>query len=367
MEDLVVFSQIYTGIKVLVTGHTGFKGSWLTLWLQQLGAEVYGYSLENPPSTPNHFSLLKSECESFHGDIRNPDSLQKAVAEIQPDIVFHLAAQPLVRTSYESPVETFETNCLGTVNLLEAVRSIGTVKAVVVVTSDKCYENLEDGIPFIESDPMGGSDPYSASKGAAEIIVNSYRTSFFNPELYGKTHNTIVASVRAGNVIGGGDWGEARLIPDIMKAAAHNETVEIRSPYAIRPWQHVLEPLSGYLMVGQRLLEGDISSAGGWNFGPESEGHLTVGDVCDRIRKIWDSTRFCIAQSVEYHEAQTLKLDCTKAARILGWKPVWNADETIEKTVEWYKQFYESGKVCSEEQLDFYVEDAQIQEKPWVN
>lgn len=361
-----MFSRIYEGKKVLVTGNTGFKGSWLALWLEKLGAHVIGFSSGNP-TDPSHFQLIQSTVNTIIGDIRNLSEISDTLEAVQPDIVFHLAAQPLVRKSYESPVETFETNCMGTVNVLEAVRSTSSVRAVVVVTSDKCYENLEEGLPFIESDPMGGSDPYSASKGAAEIIVKSYRISFFNPEQYGKTHNTLIASVRAGNVIGGGDWGEARLVPDIMKAAARHESVEIRSPYAIRPWQHVLEPLSGYLMVGQRLLEGDTSCAGGWNFGPEAEGHLTVGDVCERINTLWDSAEFTIANSVEHHEAQILKLDCSKAARILGWKPVWNANETISKTVEWYKLFYESGQVCSEEQLQSYVENARKQEKPWVN
>lgn len=363
-----MFGNLYEGKKVLITGHSGFKGSWLTLWLEQLGAEVYGYSLYIPPSEPDHFSLLETKCTTVHGDIRNLSHIQKIIGDIEPEIVFHLAAQSLVRKSYASPVETFETNCMGSVNILEAIRTTASVRAVVVVTSDKCYENQENGIPFIESDPMGGHDPYSASKGAVELIVTSYRSAYFHPKLFGKTHNTLIASVRAGNVIGGGDWGGDRLVPDIMRAAAENKTVEIRSPDAIRPWQHVLDPLGGYLLLGQKLLEGDRSAASSWNFGPAMDDHLTVQNVCLQIQQTWPAARFFYTTtSAKYHEAQTLFLDCSKARQTLQWRPLWNCRESINKATEWYKAYYRNKTILSEQHLSEYLLCAKMQDVSWIN
>ncbi len=362
-----MFGGVYKGKSVLITGNTGFKGSWLTLWLEQLGAHVTGFS-SGLPSKQNHFSLLEQKAETIWGDIRDRNTLTNTILQCKPEIIFHLAAQPLVRHSYEFPTETFETNVMGTMNLLEAVRLCPSVKAVIVVTSDKCYDNTDDSLPFIESDPMGGFDPYSASKGMAELLVSSYRNSFFNTADFGTKHSTLIATVRAGNVIGGGDWGKDRLVPDIMKATSLNETVEIRSPNAIRPWQHVLEPLSGYLLVGQRLLEGDTGSASGWNFGPSEPDHLTVGEVCELLGTHWNLVRCTIAgNQVSFHEAHILKLDCSKAARILGWKPVWDGNTALAKTVDWYRSFYETGSVITVDQLEKYVEMAKEKESVWVN
>ncbi len=359
-----MFSDMYAGKSVLVTGHTGFKGSWLTMWLEKLGAIVTGFS-SDVPSEPNHVTLLNQTVKTIWGDIRDRELLTQTIQDIQPEIIFHLAAQPLVRLSYEQPIETFETNVTGTMNLLEAVRTCSTVKALVIVTSDKCYDNSEDSIPFIESDPMGGFDPYSASKGMVELLVSSYRNSFFDPALYGKKHSMLIASVRAGNVIGGGDWGKDRLVPDIMKTAAESQIVEIRSPNAVRPWQHVLEPLSGYLLVGQRLLEGDTSSASGWNFGPASEDHYTVQQVCETLAGQWNKVRFSVAENADLHEAQLLRLDCSKAARILGWKPVWNGAEALSETAKWYREFYESQNVITSEQLEKFLVEAKTRESVW--
>ena len=280
MENL--FGGIYKGKKVLLTGHTGFKGSWLALWLHKMGADVVGIALPAPTS-PNHLELLNLNITSEMIDIRDAKAINKAFQKHQPEIVFHLAAQPLVRYSYENPHETFETNVMGTINIYEAVRNCSSVEVIVNITSDKCYDNKEWIWGYRENDAMGGYDPYSASKGCAELVTASYRNSFFNLDSYGKSHNVLLASCRAGNVIGGGDWADDRLIPDIMRAVDKNETVTIRSPHATRPWQHVLEPLSGYLLVGQKLLEGKKEFADGWNFGPSDEGSISVKEVVEHI------------------------------------------------------------------------------------
>ncbi len=270
MAEDTLFGGAYAGRTALVTGHTGFKGSWLALWLEELGCRVVGYSLP-PPTEPNHFGLLSLRCRSEAGDVRDRARLAAVVRECRPDVVFHLAAQPLVRRSYREPAETFEANALGTVSVLEACRAT-PVKAVVSVTTDKVYENREWCWGYREADPLGGFDPYSCSKACAELIAACYRGSFFNPAEYGRSHRTLVATARAGNVIGGGDWAEDRLVPDLARAAAAGRPLALRNPASVRPWQHVLEPLAGYLLLGQRLLEGDARCAEAWNFGPGEDG-----------------------------------------------------------------------------------------------
>jgi len=361
-----MFDNVYKDRKVFVTGNTGFKGSWLVLWLLKLGANVFGYSLDIP-TDPNHHEILNLDFETIFGDVRDLEKLRKAIESFHPDIVFHLAAQSLVRKSYESPVETFETNVIGTVNVFEACRRIESVMAIVNVTSDKCYENREWIWGYRENDTVGGHDPYSASKGCAELVTASYRKSFFPVKEYQKTHQTLVVSVRAGNVIGGGDWGDDRLVPDIMRAASQNKKVHIRNPHATRPWQHVFEPLSGYLLLGKLLLEGKKGFSGAWNFGPTDEGHRNVLSVMMELQKHWANIDYQIkANEKNPHEANLLKLDCSKAYAKLKWKSVWDSSTTFAKTAQWYKEYYESGHVCSEEQLAEYTTDAKQKQISWA-
>lgn len=365
MENL--YKNIYRNKKVFVTGHTGFKGSWLVMWLKELGAEVCGYSLD-ASTQPNHISLLAIDNQSIINDITNKEAISNAIKEFRPDIVFHLAAQSLVRPSYEKPVETFETNVIGTLNVFEACRHTDSVQAIINVTSDKCYENREWLWGYRENDPMGGFDPYSASKGCSEIVTSSYRNSFFNIEKYGESHNTLLASVRAGNVIGGGDWAFDRLIPDIMKSTAKNLEVIIRSPSATRPWQHVLEPLSGYLLLGQKLLEGLKEYADAWNFGPNHDGSIQVIEVLKLLKEYWSKINYKLQQnSKNPHEASLLKLDCSKANFLLNWKPVWDINSTIKKTVEWYKSYYENNEVLSKDDLNNYIKDAKKKNIIWAD
>ncbi len=362
----MMFNDIYKGKKVLITGHTGFKGSWLAFWLKQLGAEILGYSLQ-PPTKPSHYELLNMDIYSVIADIRDREKLFSVFEDFRPEIVFHLAAQPLVRYSYKAPLETFETNIIGTANVFEACKRIDSVRAIVNITSDKCYENKEWVWGYRENDPMGGYDPYSASKGCAELITSSYRRSFFNPEEYGKSHNTLLASVRAGNVIGGGDWSEDRLIPDIVKATANRKKVYIRNPEAVRPWQHVLEPLSGYLLLGQKLLEGKKEHADGWNFGPDDESIITVRQVVELSKKHWNDIEYEINKDLaNLHEAKLLKLDCSKAKFYLKWKPIWDIEKTIEKTINWYKNFYEKNDILTQQDLEEYIKDAIKTGAVWV-
>ncbi len=346
------FEDIYKNRRVLITGHTGFKGSWLALWLKTMGAEVAGYSLP-PEQEPNHFDLLELDMLSVEGDVRNLEDLKRIFRNFQPEIVFHLAAQPLVRRSYREPVETFDVNVMGTVNVLEACRCISSVRVVVVVTSDKCYENREWVWGYRENDPMGGYDPYSASKGAAELVTAAYRRSFFNNDAFGKTHGTLVATCRAGNVIGGGDWSEDRLIPDIVRAVQKGEALRIRSPEATRPWQHVLDALSGYLLLGQKLLEGETVFADAWNFGPSDTDVLRVREICARFEVLWPAACFEMAKELPLlHEAALLKLDCSKAHTLLKWQGKWSADAAIEKTVRWYRHYLENKEILSKMQLE---------------
>ena len=368
MEGMVtgrkgMFGGAYAGTRVLVTGHSGFKGSWLALWLQGLGARVVGVSLE-PETSPSHYRLLSLDCESRWADVREREALGAVMKEYRPEVVFHLAAQALVRRSYRNPVETFETNVIGTVNVLDACRSAESVRAVVNVTSDKCYENREWVWGYRESDPVGGHDPYSASKGCAELVTESFRRSFFSgacPE------SVLLCSARAGNVIGGGDWAEDRLVPDMVRGVSRGERVVLRNPGAIRPWQHVLEPLSGYLLLGQRLLEGCTECCGAWNFGPGHGGHRPVVQVADALHAHWDAIEFERGREPgDAHEAHILKLDCTKARTGLGWAPVWQWETACRKTAEWYRAFCGEGRVISREQLEAYTTDARSLGMVWA-
>jgi len=333
----------FTGKRILVTGHTGFKGSWLTLWLTKLSAEVIGYSLE-PPTKPSLFEILNLKEKIIHiiGDIRDEEKLKKILKKYKPEIVFHLAAQPLVRVSYKEPKLTYETNVIGTLNLLEAVRETQSVRVVIVVTSDKCYENKEWVYGYRESDPLGGYDPYSSSKACTELLVSSYRNSFFNPENYGKTHQVALATVRAGNVIGGGDWQVNRLIPDCVKALSKGESIKIRNPNAIRPWQHVLEPLSGYLLLAQKMWKEPTKYCEAWNFGPFERDIATVKEIVEKVINLWGEGKYEVERDTRFHEAGLLRLDISKAMMKLGWCPKWDLDIALERTVKWYKLFYEN-------------------------
>ena len=339
-------STFFQGKKVLVTGHTGFKGSWLCLWLQSMGAQVVGYALA-PPTQPSLFEVIQIEkgMTSVIGDIRDLAHLRSVFSEHQPEIVIHMAAQPLVRYSYVEPVETYSTNVMGTVNLLEAVRSTPSVKAVVNVTTDKCYENREWAWGYRENEPMGGFDPYSSSKGCAELVTAAYRQSYFNPSTINRSSSTIihqplpaVATARAGNVIGGGDWAKDRLIPDCIRALQAGEPIHIRNPHAIRPWQHVLEPLSGYLTLAQRLYQQGCDYGGAWNFGPTAEDARPVEWIVKRLCEKWDeNARYNIDAGIHPHEAHYLKLDITKAQTRLGWYPRWDLELALDATLEWVR------------------------------
>lgn len=362
---MALFNNIYKDKRVFLTGHTGFKGSWMAYWLKSMGAEVYGYSLA-PNTTPSHYELLKLDVKSQFADIRDASALKKAFDDFRPEMVFHLAAQPLVRYSYDNPVETYETNVLGALNVFEACRKCDSVKAVVNVTSDKCYDNKEWIWGYRENDAMGGYDPYSSSKGCSELLTSSYRNSYFNNKNFGKTHNTLMASCRAGNVIGGGDWALDRLMTDIMVSVSQGKKVQIRNPYATRPWQHVLEPLSGYLSIGQKLLEGKSEFADGWNFGPSDEGSINVESVVKNVKKYWDKIDYEIQCNVDKpHEANLLKLDCSKAHIKLKWHNVWSSEDTFKHTVNWYKDYYKNGIINTKEDLIDYVETARKNGEYW--
>ena len=332
--------------RVFLTGHTGFKGAWLALWLSDLGAKVTGYSLA-PPTEPSLFEMtgIKDKLQHIEGDVRDLEKLSACIASSRPDVVLHLAAQSLVRYSYQSPVETFDTNVMGTVKLLEAVRQAGGARAVICVTSDKCYENEETGVAYVESDPMGGHDPYSSSKGCSELVVSAYRDSYF-PAGELASHGVAIASVRAGNVIGGGDWAKDRLLPDLMRGFASGQPTPIRFPNAVRPWQHVLEPLSGYMRLAERLWNGDPTAASAWNFGPSEGDAKPVGWIADRTAAIWgDSAGWQNDGQSHPHEAGTLRLDCTKARELLGWAPAWGLDEALARTVAWYRALHDGVEI----------------------
>ncbi|MDD5170241.1 MAG: CDP-glucose 4,6-dehydratase [Syntrophales bacterium] len=338
-----MFDDIYRNKRVLITGHTGFKGAWLAIWLKELGAHVFGYALE-PPSEPNLYTIsaLRDRISHCHGDVRDYAALESVFHQCQPEIVFHLAAQPLVRLSYEDPKLTFDTNVGGTINLLEAVNHTPSVKVLINVTSDKCYENKEWVWGYRECDPMGGHDPYSASKGCAELVFHAYLESFFSKRVSSGNNPLGAASVRAGNVIGGGDWGRDRLLPDCIRALSSNSPIGVRNPSAIRPWQHVLEPLCGYLLLGARLWERPGIYAGAWNFGPEDVRHLTVKSVVEYLITLWGQGSWeDLSDPGAHHEARLLKLCCDKAHDELGWRGVLDIDECLRMTAAWYKTFYE--------------------------
>lgn len=349
-----ILENTYAGKRVFITGATGFKGSWLSLWLRNIGAILTGYSLL-PETEPNHFDLLGLEMNFIEGDIRNAQKLAKAIEQAKPEIVFHLAAQPLVRRSYVEPEATFATNVMGTLNVFEACRKTDSVRAIVNITSDKCYENHECDTPYGEDAPMGGHDPYSASKGCAELLTTCYRRSFFNLNDYGAKHNVLLASCRAGNVIGGGDWAEDRLIPDLVRAASSGTPATVRNPHATRPWQHVLESLSGYMELGTKLLAGECDFAQAWNFGSIPEDSLPVGEVVKQLQKYWDKFDYSIEQSGEkLHEAGKLHISSQKAMSLLKWKPVWDTPKAIKVTAEWYKAYYEEGLLLTEKNITDY-------------
>lgn len=352
LEDMVVDSLFWFKKKVFITGHTGFKGSWLSLWLQSMGAEVHGYAL-TPPTTPNLYTVAKVDsgmASSKLADIRDAAELAKTVQQIKPDIVLHLAAQPLVRYSYDNPIETYAVNVMGTVNLFEAIRQTPSVRAVVNVTTDKCYENREWVWPYREDEAMGGYDPYSSSKGCSELVTSAYRRSFLAES------GVALASVRAGNVIGGGDWAQDRLIPDFLRAVDASETVIIRSPNAIRPWQHVLEPLSGYLMLAEQLITSGSDFAEGWNFGPTDEDARTVEWIVKYLVNKIPNASWKLDQNLQLHEANHLRLDSSKAQKLLNWQPRWKLKTALQQILEWHGSWKQGVDMhdCTLAQIEAY-------------
>ncbi len=353
-----LFAGQYSGRRVLLTGHTGFKGSWLALWLTELGASVIGVALPSDTS-PNHWDMLGLDISDYRLDVRGAQGLAQVVNSAKPEIVFHLAAQSLVRRSYRNPLETWSTNVMGTANLLEACRQTESVRAIVVVTSDKCYENQEWSRGYRETDRLGGHDPYSASKAATELVAASYHSAYFSA-----AEAALLATARAGNVIGGGDWSEDRLIPDLVRSMPG--TLEIRSPLATRPWQHVLESLSGYLLLGQKLLEGRREMAESWNFGPEADDNETVAGVLARLSAYWPGLEWHTTGAPQPHEAHLLCLDSAKARSRLGWQPVWKLDEALAATAHWYRTYLATGQVESRLQLETFVARARTQGAGWA-
>ncbi|MEY4748205.1 MAG: CDP-glucose 4,6-dehydratase [Pseudomonadota bacterium] len=362
-----LFGGVYAGRRVLVTGHTGFKGSWLALWLQQMGAQVQGLAL--PAEGPdNHAALLALDLDARMVDLRDADAVRAAMQALRPDIVFHLAAQALVRPSYADPAQTYATNVQGLVHLYEAVRATSSVRAVLVATTDKVYANQHTRRGYHEDDRLGGHDPYSASKACAELVSASYRASFFGRD-DGRGHAVALATARAGNVIGGGDWSVDRLLPDLVRAALSGEVCVLRHPASTRPWQHVLEPLAGYLLLGQRLLEQPADVANAWNFGPDSQGHLSVAEIVGQFAHHWPALRHRVdaASAAGLHEAELLHLDCSRARRDLGWRPVWPAATMLERTAAWYRAYHEGGRLDSLADLQRYVADARQTGAVWCS
>lgn len=357
MEDLGLMS-FWRDKKVFVTGHTGFKGGWLCIWLNMLGAKVHGYAL-NPPTEPSLFKVANIEqilASHTIADIRDYETLFKTISSIQPDIVLHLAAQPLVRKSYLDPVETYSTNVMGSVNLFEAIRKTASVKAVVNVTTDKCYENQEWPWPYREYEPIGGHDPYSSSKGCSELVTSAFKRSFFSES------GVALASARAGNVIGGGDWAEDRLIPDFLRAIQTNQTLSIRSPNAIRPWQHVLEPLSGYITLAEKLFTVGDKFASAWNFGPNEDDAKPVSWIVDKLVSANQGVTWNVDQNPQPHEANYLKLDSSKAKSLLQWQPKWRLTQALDKIIEWHNAWQQKAdmQIVCEQQIQEYTQQKQI-------
>jgi len=357
---MMQFGDLYRNRRVLVTGHTGFKGSWLTLWLHKLGANVTGIALD-PDTQPNHWDMLNLNIDDNRIDIRDTESIQNKIKSFRPEIIFHLAAQPLVRRSYQEPLENWSVNVMGTANILEACRQVDSVKAIVAVTSDKVYANQEKSKAYKENDRLGGHDPYSASKAACEILIDSYRKSFFDGP-----GAPLLASARAGNVIGGGDWSVDRLIPDIVRSLSQEEKLIIRSPHSTRPWQHVLDCLAGYLQLGTKLLEGNRKFADAWNFGPGLNDNCTVSDVLNRLKRYWPDISWIQTTEKHPHEATLLHLNHEKASSLLDWQPAWDLEKALETTAEWYRSVLEKDITPSLDQLSSFIEDAHSARISWV-
>lgn len=359
-----LFAGAYRERRVLVTGHTGFKGSWLSAWLQAMGAEVAGLALD-PDCTPSHYEQLGLVLElDARVDLRDRQGVADVLAACRPQIIFHLAAQPLVRRSYREPAATFDINTGGLVNLYEAVRACRDVQVVVTATTDKVYESTPRPHAYREQDPLGAHDPYSASKACAELISISYRRSYFDHD-DGRGQPVRLATARAGNVVGGGDWAQDRLVPDLVRAVMSATPLRLRNPRATRPWQHVLEPLSGYLLLGQRLLRGD-AAAEAWNFGPAADATIEVGEVVRRMQRHWDGLEVHQDPGPHPHEAAHLALDCSKAQQRLGWQPVWDADTTLGRTLEWYRALQRDGTLRSMDDLHTYIADARRAGLTWA-
>ena len=361
MDQMVTLNSLkdfYRGRKVLITGHTGFKGSWLSIVLSRLGADIYGYALA-PNTEPSLYDLARIDdlVSSTLGDIRDYSLLLETVKSINPEIVIHMAAQPLVLESYKNPRETYETNVMGTINLLEVVRHVESIRVVLNITTDKCYENREWHWGYREDDNLGGNDPYSNSKACSELVTSAYRNSFFNTKNF-NLHKVAVATARAGNVLGGGDWAQDRLIPDFIRSIILGEKLKIRSPHAIRPWQHVLEPLAGYLILCNNLYEHGPEFCGGWNFGADDKDAKDVEWVAGRLCELWgDGAGYEIDASPQAHEANYLKLDCSKAKNLLGWHPLWNTDTTIRMVVGWYEAYIEGKdlrQICIDQMEKYF-------------
>ncbi len=367
MHDFVT-AETFSGRNVFITGHTGFKGAWLALWLSELGANVTGYALE-PPTNPSHFELAHLSSRMANhvvGDLRDREKLQEAMSTSQPDVVLHLAAETVVRRAYEIPYETFEINVMGTASVLEAARNLDKPCAIVAVTTDKCYENKDQVWGYRENDAMGSNEPYATSKAAAELLIETYRRSFFPPEHFDK-HGIKLASARAGNVVGGGDWTRDALVVDVIRALAENDAIEVRSPSALRPWQHVLDALSGYLTLAQRMLESDDPTfSSGWNFGPLPGNEIPVKEVVELLIQQWGDGHWVdVSDQNSLHESQTLRLAIDKAIWGLKWKPQWNVSETFLHTVDWYRAFLQNSNTVlktSLEQIQLY--ESQLQHLP---